>query len=187
MNSEKKAFRQAQIARLQAAAKETQAAAATLLAKLVAMPEWQQAHTIGVTISNGFEVPTAPVIQAAQQAGKQVLIPRCQPHRQLAFLPDPGPAGRIKSTFGIPEPPYVPERVNNQPDLMLVPGIAYALDTHYRLGFGGGYYDRFLAHYPGHTVTLAAPAMAYPTAAWPVEAFDVRIQTLITTDSDGAI
>lgn len=180
MNSEKKAFRTTQIARLQALAAETHAAASALVAKLVTLPAWQQARTIGVTVSNGFEVPTAPVIEAACQAGKQVLLPRCMPQRQLAFLPDPGPAGRITSKFGIPEPPYDPKRVDDQPDLLLVPGIAYALDTHYRIGFGGGYYDRFLARYQGHTVTLAAPAMVYPTAAWPVEPFDQRIQTLVT-------
>ena len=176
----KKAFRETQIARLQTAAASTQAAGAELLAKLIAMPLWQQAETIGVTVSNGFEVPTAPVIAAAVAAGKQVLLPRCMPQRQLAFLPDPGVAGRIKSKFGIPEPPYQPAQVDNQPDLMIVPGIAYAADSHYRLGFGGGYYDRFLASYTGHTVTLAAPAMLYPTAAWPIEDFDIPIQTLIT-------
>ncbi|WP_461214718.1 5-formyltetrahydrofolate cyclo-ligase [Lacticaseibacillus sp. GG6-2] len=180
MNSEKKTFRTTQIARLQTNAAATKAASATLLAKLVALPAWQQARTIGVTVSNGFEVPTAPVIEAAQAAGKQVLIPRCMPQRQLAFLPDPGPDHRIKSKFGIPEPAYDPALVDDQPDLLLVPGIAYAIDTHYRIGFGGGYYDRFLARYLGHTVTLAAPSMVYPTAAWPVEAFDMRIQTLIT-------
>lgn len=179
MNAEKKTFRTAQIARLQAEAAQTQAAIDRLLPQLLALPAWQAAVTIGVTVSNGFEVPTAPIIEAAQAAGKTVLLPRCMPHRQLAFLPDPGPTARIKSKFGIPEPAYDEALVNNQPDLLLVPGIAYAEDTHARIGFGGGYYDRFLQHYRGHTVTLAAPAMRYATAQWPVEPFDVRIQTLL--------
>lgn len=49
-----------------------------------------------------------------------------------------------------------------------------------RIGFGAGYYDRFLAQYPGATVTLVPSAMNFAAPAWPVEPFDVLIQTLLT-------
>jgi 5-formyltetrahydrofolate cyclo-ligase len=182
MNAEKKAFREQQIAKLQAQAQATQAAGEGLLAKLTQLPSWQAAKTVGMTVSNPFEVPTAPIMAAALAAGKQVLIPRCLPKRQMAFLPDPGPGQRIKSAFGIPEPAYDEAQVNDQPDLLIVPGIAYALDTHARIGFGGGYYDRFLQRYQGPTVVLAAPVMAYATAAWPVEDHDVKIDQILTID-----
>ncbi|WP_125703970.1 5-formyltetrahydrofolate cyclo-ligase [Lacticaseibacillus daqingensis] len=173
-------YRKHQLARLKAAAPETQAAGPALLATLMTLPEWQQARTIATTVASPIEVPTAPLIQAALAAGKQVFLPKTMPHRQMAFLPDPGPAARITSPYGIPEPAYAEAQVNNQVDLVIVPGIAYALDTHARLGFGGGYYDRFLAQYRGATVTLAAPVMALSTAAWPIEATDVLLQTVIT-------
>lgn len=182
MSAEKKAFRQQQIARLKAHAQETQLAGETLLAKLQGLPSWRDAKTIGVTISSPFEVPTAPIIAAAAAAGKQVLIPRCLPKRQMAFLPDPGATGRITSAFGIPEPPYDEAKVNDQPDLLLVPGIAYALNTHARIGFGGGYYDRFLQRYQGPTVVLAAPIMVYAAPAWPIEDHDVMIDQMLTVD-----
>ena len=180
LNEEKKLFRQAQITRMQAAQAQTQAAGAALLKQLQALPAWQNAQSIGVTVSSPIEVPTAPIIAAAQLAGKQVLLPRCMPQRQLAFLPDPGVDARIVSKFGIPEPAYDEALVNDQPDLLLVPGIAYALDSHYRIGFGGGYYDRFLKRYHGNTVTLAAPVQVYETAQWPIEAFDVALGTILT-------
>ncbi|WP_225420816.1 5-formyltetrahydrofolate cyclo-ligase [Lacticaseibacillus porcinae] len=182
MNLEKKAFRDAQIKKMQQAASQTSQAAPALLAKLMALPQWQQAKTVGLTVSSPIEVPTEPIMRAATAAGKVVLLPKCMPHRQMAFLPDPGADQRIKSSFGIPEPAYVAELVDNQPDLLIVPGIAYAKDTHARIGFGGGYYDRFLAQYQGPTVTLAAPVMTYDTALWPVEAFDVLLDTIITID-----
>ncbi len=180
MNEAKRMFRQAQIARMQADQAQTQAAGASLLQQLMAMPEWQAAHTIGLTVSSPIEVPTAPIIEAAKQAGKQVLIPKCLPKRQMAFLPDPGESARIVSKFGIPEPAYAEALVNDQPDLLVVPGIAYATDSHYRIGFGGGYYDRFLKRYHGVTVALAAPVMAYAPAEWPIEAFDVALDTILT-------
>lgn len=179
---EKKAFRDAQIKRMQQAASQTQQAAVNLITQLTALPQWQHAHTVGLTVSSPIEVPTEALIQAAQQAGKVVLLPKCLPHRQMAFLPDPGADQRIKSHFGIPEPPYAAAKVDNQPDLLIVPGIAYALDSHARIGFGGGYYDRFLAQYKGPTVALAAPVMTYATAQWPLEAFDVLLETILTVD-----
>lgn len=182
LNLEKKAFRETQIKKMQHAAQETTQAAPALLAQLMALPQWQQAKTVGVTVSSPIEVPTEPIMRAALAAGKTVLLPKCMPHRQMAFLPDPGADQRIKSSFGIPEPAYDAELVNNQPDLLIVPGIAYAKDTHARIGFGGGYYDRFLAQYQGPAVTLAAPVMVYETAQWPVEPFDILLDTVLTID-----
>ncbi|WP_179394376.1 5-formyltetrahydrofolate cyclo-ligase [Lacticaseibacillus absianus] len=176
----KPTIRQAQLARLKAAQAETQAAGPRLLEWLMTTPQWQTAATIATTVSSPIEVPTAPVIAAAVAAGKRVYLPKTMPHRQMAFLPDPGPAARITSPYGIPEPAYDAAAVDQQVDLVIVPGIAYALDTHARLGFGGGYYDRFLAQYRGATITLAAPAMAVPTATWPIAPTDILIQTLIT-------
>lgn len=182
MNLEKKVFRAEQIKRMQQAADQTAQVAPALLAKLMALPQWQHAQTVGLTVSSPIEVPTEPIMRAALAAGKVVLIPKCMPHRQMAFLPDPGAEQRITSSFGIPEPAYEATLVNNHPDLLIVPGIAYAKDTHARIGFGGGYYDRFLAQYDGPTVTLAAPVMVYDTAQWPVEPFDVLLDTILTVD-----
>ncbi|WP_338217663.1 5-formyltetrahydrofolate cyclo-ligase [Lacticaseibacillus salsurivasis] len=176
---DKNDFRPGQIARLKAAAAQTQAESAALLSKLMATALWQQAQTIATTVSSPLEVATAPLMAAAQQAGKQILLARVMPKRQMAFLPDPGPAGRITSKFGLAEPPYDAALVNQNPDLMIVPGIGFSLKDHYRIGFGGGYYDRFLAQYAGPTVALVPSVMAFATPQWPVESFDIPIQTLI--------
>lgn len=176
----KPAFRKAQLARLQQQAPATQAESAELIAQLLALPQWQKAHTVATTVSGPIEVNTTGIVQAARAAGKTVLLPRVMPHRQMAFLPDPGEGGLITSKFGIPEPPYDPAQVDQQPDLIIVPGIAFVPATGARIGFGAGYYDRFLAGYPGPTVTLVPSVMNFAAPAWPVEPFDVLIHTLLT-------
>ena len=155
-----------------------------LLAALVKTPLWQQADSIGVTVSGPFEVPTAPIIAAAHAANKAVFLPHVMPKRQMVFLPDPGFDQLVTSRFGIPEPPYHADQVEPAPDLLIVPGIGFSLADNFRIGFGGGYYDRFLADYPGHTVTLVPPVMAFNQPDWPVESFDMPIETLILANGN---
>ena len=57
----------------------------SILTHLYQSPEWQAAETVGVTISSGTELATRPIIQHALAAGKRVAVPRCLPHRQMAF------------------------------------------------------------------------------------------------------
>ncbi|KRM86628.1 5-formyltetrahydrofolate cyclo-ligase [Lacticaseibacillus thailandensis] len=153
----------------------------TLWQQLTTLPVWRSARTIATTISGDFEVDTSGVIAAAQQAGKSVLVPRTLPHRQLAFLPFTTMNALVRSKFGILEPPYDPALVNNQPDLMIVPGLAYTQQSRSRLGFGGGYYDRFLTHFVGTTVALALSVQIRPEDDWPRDTFDVPLQHIITT------
>ena len=84
-----------------------------------------------------------------------------------------------KSNFGIWEPEWKKEKVNNQPDILIVPGIRYAIDTHQRVGFGGGFYDRFLKKFNGHTVTLALPEQVALSADWQIEPTDMPIDQIL--------
>lgn len=177
---EKKVFRQQQLTKLAAQKEATKEAAQHLLAKLVQTSAWKNVRSIGVTLAGEIEVPTEALIQKAYAEGKKVAFPRTLPKRQMIFLEALTEADLERSSFGVLEPKYVPERIVSNLDLMIVPGIAFALDTHYRVGFGGGYYDRYLKDFPGNKIALVAPAMAYPTATWAVEAFDIPIDQLIT-------
>ncbi|WP_462400271.1 5-formyltetrahydrofolate cyclo-ligase [Lacticaseibacillus pantheris] len=182
MTVNKRDARQQQIAVLRALpSDQRQVETDELWAQLQELPEWQAARTIATTISGGFEVDTSGVIDAALTAGKEVVLPKTMPHRQMAFLPFTSRADLIKSNFGLLEPPYQAALVNNQPDLIVVPGLAYTRASHYRLGFGGGYYDRFLAEYRGTTVALALSVQILPEDAWPHDTFDVPLQQIITT------
>ncbi|PMD73820.1 5-formyltetrahydrofolate cyclo-ligase [Companilactobacillus nuruki] len=150
-----------------------------LLDKLVETAEWKQSKSIATTISNLFEVPTKPIIEKALSDGKMVYLPKTMPHRQMAFLPFTNYEDLVVSDYGIPEPKYNEKLVNQEPDLVLVPGLAFAKDSNYRVGFGGGYYDRFLAKYSGKTIALVPSAMHFETADWEIGEYDIRIQKLI--------
>lgn len=179
---DKKDLRKQQIKQLQKNQLKTRTEGVELLKKLQETPEWKNAKTIATTVSAPFEVPTTPIIEAAQAEGKQVYLPKTMPHRQMAFLPFTSSEDLVRSDFGIPEPVYDENLVNQEPDLVIVPGLAFAEDSNYRVGFGGGYYDRFLAKYSGKTVALVPSTMHFESADWEIKEHDIKIQRLILVD-----
>ena len=62
-------------------------------------------------------------------------------------------------------------------DLVLVPGVVFS-EAGNRVGFGGGYYDRFLADYKGKTATQLFPSQIFKKPTWTVEEHDITIQQL---------
>lgn len=175
-------MRQQQIKKLNENQATTKVEAVELLKKLQETPEWKNAQTIATTISSPIEVPTEMIVKTALAAGKKVYLPKCMPKRQMAFLPFTDSEDLVVSSFGLSEPVYDEELVNQAPDLVIVPGLAFAKDTNYRVGFGGGYYDRFLSKYQGKTVALVPSAMQFDSADWTVEDHDVKIDRLILAD-----
>ena len=173
-------FRKRQLEKLANATLETNASGSKLAEKLFATDMWQQAQTVGLTLAGEIEVPTELISSQAEREGKKVFYPRTLPGRQMVFLPADTKKELEMSKFGVLEPRYDAKKIQTDIDLLIVPGIAYALDSKIRLGFGGGYYDRYLKNFPGNTVSLVAPAMAYPTAQWPIDEFDVPLQNMIT-------
>ncbi|MQS75541.1 5-formyltetrahydrofolate cyclo-ligase [Lactobacillus halodurans] len=176
---DKKQLRKRQIQKLNENKHQVVIESQQLLEKLKKTPEWQKATSIATTISGPFEVATTPIIKAAQAVGKKVYLPKTMPKRQLAFIHFTSAEDLVESNFGIPEPVYDAGLVNQEPDLVIVPGLAFATDGNYRVGFGGGYYDRFLADYQGKTVALVPSVMQFEKADWPVFDHDIKIDRLI--------
>lgn len=108
---------------------------------LIDQPEWTGAKTIAVTLSQSFEIDTAPIILHARHKGQQIVVPRTLPHRQMEFVELNEDTDFDETSFGILEPHdgkvYSPDEI----DLMVVPGVAFTASGN-RLGFGGGYYDQ---------------------------------------------
>jgi 5-formyltetrahydrofolate cyclo-ligase len=125
------------------------------------------------------EVDLRPLIEVAGP-GACWAIPRVvdKPVRQLTFhLYDP--ERLIRHRYGMLEPgPTLPTIAADQADLILVPGLAFTR-TGYRLGYGGGYYDRLLASH-GHAPTLGACFQALLVDEIPHERHDVTVEYLVT-------
>lgn len=142
----------------------------------------RKSQTIGVTASMPIEIDTSKIVSALWDLGKQVYLAKAYPgkDRRQDFLRYTCNSALERSKFGVLEIAEDTE-INNNLDLLIVPGLAFAADSHARLGFGGGYYDRFLAKHPKtHTVSLVNSKMLFKKAEWPLEATDIPVQEIIT-------
>lgn len=124
-----------------------------LVQRLMASPSYQRSKTVALFLSMAFEVDTAFLIVAAMAAGKQVVIPKTLAGGQMVFVPYQ--ADQLeRSSFGVLEPTNMDLVEKEAIDLILVPGLIWNQQG-YRIGFGGGFYDRYLADYEGKTVSLS--------------------------------
>ncbi|TDL34543.1 5-formyltetrahydrofolate cyclo-ligase [Jeotgalibacillus sp. S-D1] len=109
---------------------------------------WKNAKSIGITISRFPEVDTYGVIEKAWMEGKTVSVPRCiHQGKKLDFYSISSFEEVEPSYFGLLEPLQSLQKTSPDAiDLLIVPGLAYN-SSGFRLGYGGGYYDRYLANY----------------------------------------
>lgn len=101
----KKALREQIIANLTALSPDVRHFQADeLYQDLFASHAWNTSHTVAVTMSTETELDTQPIIEAAQQADKRVLVPRTFPGRQMEFVPLTDAVRLETSEYGIEEP-----------------------------------------------------------------------------------
>ena len=81
------------------------------------------------------------------------------------------------SSFGVEEPLSQKKIDALDLDLLIVPGLIFSHEG-YRIGFGGGYYDRFLADFQGKTVSLVFAEQF--DVRWQPDSFDIPVQKIIT-------
>ena len=141
---------------------------------------WERASGVLLTVSTPQELDTMPLLQAALGQGKPLFLPKCSGEKmsfyQLSELADLRPGA-----FGLWEPPEKAPLVPS-PDLLLV-APAVACDRQgFRLGMGGGYYDRFLKGFEGTTVCLVFEELLFECL--PKEAHDVPVQVVMTQSRD---
>ena len=117
-----------------------------IITKLLESELWKSAKTVALYMPQEFEFDLHPLFE---QDDKQIVIPKTLAERHMIFAKyDKNDLERTK--FGILEPKSKNEVV---PDLILVPGLAWNKEG-YRIGFGAGYYDRYLTSFSGQTVSL---------------------------------
>lgn len=121
--------------------------------KVIASPEFDMAPYLFTYLSFGKEVDTRAIIKQAWAQGKRVALPKCQSERRLSWHLVDSLDSLVASSFGMNEPdeqvhPLVDASQVGPYALALVPGLAFDQEG-YRLGYGGGFYDRFLQEYPG--------------------------------------
>lgn len=160
--------------------------ALNLYQQLQSLAAFQEANVIATTMNMPGELDTLPIINMAQLLGKQVVIPKTLPEFKMEFYQIDTQLTLDRTKFGVIEPKTGTVVAKEQIDLIVVPGLAFTAEG-IRVGFGAGFYDRYLADYRGSTVSLAVPPQYFEQPSWPVEKLDVKIDQVLTTSPGGVV
>ena len=114
---------------------------------------YRQAKTLYGYLPYNQEVRTVPLLEQALRDGKQVAVPKCYGDEMRFILIDD--LSKVEKGYaGIPEPIADGPIASDTTALVLMPGLAFDPEGH-RIGYGGGFYDKFLEQEPNHpTVAL---------------------------------
>ncbi len=170
--------------RIEAIDPATAARAASRIAdRVLALPEIERAEQILTCLSFGSEVDTWRLIERLRSAGKSLFVPRADPgDGRLHVHPFPCPLRTL--AFGLQQPrrdapELEPGALDETLDAALVLGLGFDRRG-FRLGYGSGYFDRFLVRRPFPAIGLAYAAQI--EEALPAERHDVPMQLLVTED-----
>lgn len=129
----------------------------TVIARRIAgLWQYKRSRLLLTYVSTAIEVDTHRIIRQALQDGKEVAVPRCVPGtRDMEFYRIQSLEELEPGTFGVMEPVPDPQRLMQDfsAGICLVPALCYDW-AGYRLGYGKGYYDRFLDKFGGHMVGI---------------------------------
>ncbi len=152
-----------------------------ILRRLLARPEWERATTVALYYPVRGEVNLLRLFGVAGE--KTLLFPRVD-GSHLRFFRVESLKELTPGHFGIPEP-----RSDGEEwpccviDLLVVPGVAYS-EKGYRLGYGGGYYDRVLARKSPCQMAVGVAFSCQVMPEIPVEPWDRRVDLVLTEDRE---
>ena len=144
-----------------------------LWAKVAQLPEYRRASSVMAFVGFSGEPDTDPLFARLTVEGKRLLLPRVE---ATGIVPADGDWPLVASKFGVQEPTGPAVDVG-EIDFVIVPGLAFTVGGD-RLGYGQGYYDRFLP-------TVSAPNAGVCFAdqlvdEMPVTVHDVRVDAVIS-------
>ncbi|MDR1909750.1 MAG: 5-formyltetrahydrofolate cyclo-ligase [Spirochaetaceae bacterium] len=155
--------------------------------RLCAAELWDRCGQVLLFFTLPSEIDTAPLLDRAFAAGKEVFFPKTRGPEMDFFRVDCPGGAWPKGAWGIPEPPDTsPERLFRpaaSPALIVTPGLAFDRRGN-RLGRGRGYYDRFFARLDRAGARYHAAGFCLPPQVVeevPAEAFDRRLDALCTS------
>lgn len=155
---------------------EIAAKSASLKAQLLQTEAYRKAKTLYGYVNYNQEVRTLPILEQALQDGKRVAVPKCY-GSEMRFIYISSLRQLAKGSFGIPEP-IGDGPVGDDPQaLVLMPGLAFDYQGH-RIGYGGGYYDKFLSQEPEHP-TIALCYDFQVRTDLETDEFDISVDTVL--------
>ena len=142
----------------------------------LASDAYKNAKTIYGYLPYNQEVRTTAMLQQALEDGKRVAVPKCYgDEMRFIYLDD---LSKVEKGYcNIPEPIEDGPIADDPTALVLMPGLAFDPQGH-RMGYGGGFYDKFLAAEPGHP-TLALCYDFQMLEHLETEAHDIPVDTVL--------
>ena len=155
---------------------EIETRSARLAQLFFASEAYQKAKTIYGYLPYNQEVRTVPMLERALKDGKKVAVPKVYgDEMKFLYLDDLNAVA--KGYAGIPEPIADEPVAQDETALVLMPGLAFDPQGH-RIGYGGGFYDKFLAAEPHHpTLALCYEFQMLPKLD--VEDHDIPVDTVL--------
>lgn len=153
-----------------------------ICARLMALDLFQRARAIHIYLAIRSEVDTLLLIEQALQMGKRVAVPEVVPQQaELAhrWLEAAALEELSSGEFGTRHPSQASRCDPSELDLIVVPLLGFDRRCQ-RLGYGKGYYDRFLANSPAATVGLGFAIQEVPEL--PNEAHDIPLDAIVSED-----
>ncbi|MBS3947384.1 MAG: 5-formyltetrahydrofolate cyclo-ligase [Dethiobacter sp.] len=153
--------------------------------RLFALPAYRQAATVMYFLNFGKEVQTLDMVTASLAHGKRVVAPKTVHSERRMILSEilDVALDLAPGRWGIPEPK--PERLRpvaaDEIDFVLVPGVAFD-ERGNRLGYGGGYYDRFFAELREDVPLVALTFEVQVVPEVPVASWDRQIDIILTEE-----
>ena len=120
---------------------------------IISSPIFQKASVVMLYRGAKGEVETDVLWQICKEQGKTCVFPKCVSKTEMIAVLAESEEDFSVSGFGILEPTSDEAFQKEQIDLIIVPALAFDRN-HYRMGYGGGYYDRYLVGYQGVSVGL---------------------------------
>ena len=149
--------------------------------KFINTTQFKNAEIIAIYKSFSSEVSTEEIIKYALKSGKEITLPRVNKSKLDFYEIKSIDEKLIKSNFGIEEPIENSKTfVDKQKiDLVVVPGLAFDKEKN-RLGYGGGFYDRFLAGINALKIGICFDEQLLKNETLPVKETDVKLDIIIT-------
>lgn len=146
--------------------------------RFFALPEYKSANTIMLYYGVGTEPETRTIMEKVIRDGKRLCLPVVYGKGEMQAHEVGKISELIQGTFGIPEPSKEAKVIcPDELDLVLVPAAAFDRRG-FRLGKGGGYYDRYLVKTKAFTVGFAREKLLFDSV--PTDEHDISVNCLIT-------
>ena len=150
-----------------------------IVRRIAASPIFQNASSLLLYAPVGGEIDLLPLVRIARKLGKPVAFPRCNPTDCTMQFYELKPDARLtRGAYGIPEPAAdAPLLLPDAKSLCILPGLTFDREGN-RLGYGKGYYDRYLKEFPG--ITVGAVYASLVVVRVPTDPHDLPADLLFT-------